>query len=399
MAPIDLDDGTWTVDALKTKLETHPLFSSHGMEMPAKILEHDLKSAARLFDQHDSSTKIADGKAPRPLAYHDKFYTVNPDLRPMAAAADLRNTHGKEFSNGGLARWLQRWDVDHAPRIAMFLPRQKQEGKSVVPKKVDQTQNKTEAESTKSIKRKAMPTKPYLPLKRQNRARTTAEDDDVEMHNRDESDDDTFLPQPATKGSTSTRTLCQKQTSSYEPRNGPAFAPETRLDAKKGRGRLAPAKIADHLDDDLMDDTADYICDEGDKDFDTDAGSSSGLNGGRSGLGTKATRNGKARKKNTNAGTARTAEGLVDERQREEDEEELRIYRARRPGRYSDPVLADAYRVNYKTVFARMEGHIRPGVEPAPSDQLGTRRLYEREVDQAKEEGRDLDLWMGGPSP
>jgi hypothetical protein len=46
-----------------------------------------------------------------------------------------------------------------------------------------------------------------------------------------------------------------------------------------------------------------------------------------------------------------------------------------------------------------MEGHVRPGVKPVPSEQLGTRRLYEREVDQAKEEGRDLDLWMGGPSP
>ena len=188
MASTNLDDGTWTLDALKIRITSHPLFKQHGMEMPAKILEQDLKSAARLFDQHDSSSTIADGKTPRPLEYQS--YTVNPDLRPMAAAAGLNNTHGKEFSKAVLAQWLQRWDVDHAPRMAMFLPRPKKNGTSVVPKVIVQTQNQTELKPADSKKRKIVSNMPFVPQKRHDMTRAMTKDDDVETLDGGNLDDD-----------------------------------------------------------------------------------------------------------------------------------------------------------------------------------------------------------------
>jgi hypothetical protein len=38
-------------------------------------------------------------------------------------------------------------------------------------------------------------------------------------------------------------------------------------------------------------------------------------------------------------------------------------------------------------------------VERAPMDQLGTERYVERYMEQAKVEGREVPLWMGGSSP
>lgn len=52
----------------------------------------------------------------------------------MAEAAGMKNAHGKNFNKVGLAGTLIRWDVDHAPRIAIFLPRRKKEDKLDVPK-------------------------------------------------------------------------------------------------------------------------------------------------------------------------------------------------------------------------------------------------------------------------
>ncbi|CAN9198858.1 unnamed protein product [Alternaria alternata] len=369
MASTNLDDGTWTIDALKIRIISHPLFKQHGMEMPAKILEQDLKSAARFFDQHDSSSTIADGKTPRPLEYQS--YTVNPDLRPMAAAAGLNNTHGKEFSKAVLAQWLQRWDVDHAPRMAMFLPRQKKDGKSVVPRKIVPTQNQPEMKPADSRKRKTVSTMSFVPQKRQSRTRTMAKDDDVEMLDEGDLSDDRYHTQSTPTAGTLTR--------------------EQLLRARK--------LVAEDQDHGPTDDATGRIGEEDNDIVEAGTEQSQGFAGRRRGPGLKVTRSRKARKKATRAGATKTVEQLADEQQQKDDEEELRIYNKLQHGRYSDPLLADTYRVRNKTVLARMEVHVRPGVKPAPSEQLGTRRLYEREVDQAKEEGRDLDLWMGGPSP
>ncbi|CAN9200649.1 unnamed protein product [Alternaria alternata] len=396
MASTNLDDGTWTIDALKMRIISHPLFKQHRMEMPAKILEQDLKSATRFFDQHDSSSTIADGKTPRPLEYQS--YTVNPDLRPMAAAAGLNNTHGKEFSKAVLAQWLQRWDVDHAPRMAMFLPRQK-DGKSVVPKKIVQTQNQTGPKPTGSRKRKTVSTMSFVPQKRQGMTRATAKDDDVEtLHDGDPSDDRSHT-QSTTKASTLNRRQPHRNTRSHESRTSETIATQTHLDANKHRGLRVRKLVAQDQDHDPTAGNTGRIGGEGDVGVAVGIEQSQGSAGGRRGPGLKVTRSGKARKKATRAGATKTTKQLADEQQQKDDEEELRIYKKLRHGRYSDPLLADTYRVRNKTVLVRMEGHVRPGVKPAPSEQLGTRRLYEREVDQAKEEGRDLDLWMGGLSP
>ncbi|CAN9238480.1 unnamed protein product [Alternaria alternata] len=397
MASTNLDDGTWTIDALKIRIISHPLFKQHGMEMPAKILEQDLKSAARFFDQHDSSSTIADGKTPRPLEYQS--YTVNPDLRPMAAAAGLNNTHGKEFSKAVLAQWLQRWDVDHAPRMAMFLPRQKKDGKSVVPRKIVPTQNQPEMKPADSRKRKTVSTMSFVPQKRQSRTRTMAKDDDVEMLDEGDLSDDRYHTQSTPTAGTLTREQRQENTNSHESRTSRTIATETHLDASKHRVLRARKLVAEDQDHDPTDDATGRIGEEGNDIVEAGTEQSQGFAGRRRGPGLKVTRSRKARKKATRAGATKTVEQLADEQQQKDDEEELRIYNKLQHGRYSDPLLADTYRVRNKTVLARMEGHVRPGVKPAPSEQLGTRRLYEREVDQAKEEGRDLDLWMGGPSP
>jgi hypothetical protein len=397
MASTNLDDGTWTIDALKIRIISHPLFKQHGMEMPEKILEQDLKSAARFFDQHDSSSTIADGKTPRPLGYQS--YTVNPDLRPMAAAAGLNNTHGKEFSKAVLAQWLQRWDVDHAPRMAMFLPRQKKDGKSVVPRKIVPTQNQPEMKPADSRKRKTVSTMSFVPQKRQSRTRTMAKDDDVEMLNEGDLSDDRYHTQSTPTAGTLTREQRQENTNSHESRTSRTIATETHLDASKHRVLRARKLVAEDQDHDPTDDATGRIGEEDNDIVEAGTEQSQGFAGRRRGPGLKVTRSRKARKKATRAGATKTVEQLADEQQQKDDEEELRIYNKLQQGRYSDPLLADTYRVRNKTVLARMEGHVRPGVKPAPSEQLGTRRLYEREVDQAKEEGRDLDLWMGGPSP
>jgi hypothetical protein len=397
MASTNLDDGTWTIDALKIRIISHPLFKQHGMEMPAKILEQDLKSAARFFDQHDSSSTIADGKTPRPLEYQS--YTVNPDLRPMAAAAGLNNTHGKEFSKAVLAQWLQRWDVDHAPRMAMFLPRQKKDGKSVVPRKIVPTQNQPEMKPADSRKRKTVSTMPFVPQKRESRTRTMAKDDDVEMLDEGDLSDDRYHTQSTPTAGTLTREQRQENTNSHESRTSRTIATETHLDASKHRVLRARKLVAEDQDHDPTDDATGRIGEEDNDIVEAGTELSQGFAGRRRGHGLKVTRSRKARKRARRAGATKTVEQLADEQQQKDDEEELRIYNELRHGRYSDPLLADTYRVRYKTVLVRMEGHVRPGVKPAPSEQLGSRRLYEREVDQAKEEGRDLDLWMGGPSP
>ena len=381
MASTNLDDGTWTIDALKIRIISHPLFKQHGMEMPAKILEQDLKSAARFFDQHDLSSTIADGKTPRPLEYQS--YTVNPDLRPMAAAAGLNNTHGKEFSKAVLAQLLQQWDVDHAPRMAMFLPRQKKNGKSVVPRKIVPTQNQPEMKPADSRKRKTVSTMSFVPQKRQSRTRTMAKDDDVEMLNEGDLSDDRYHTQSTPTAGTLTREQRQENTNSHESRTSRTIATETHLDASKHRVLRARKLVAEDQDHDPTDDATGRIGEEDNDIVEAGTEQSQGFAGRRRGPGLKVTRSRKARKKATRAGATKTVEQLADEQQQKDDEEELRIYNKLRHGRYSDPLLADTYRVRNKTVLAHMEGHVRPGVKPARSEQLGTRRLYEREADLA----------------
>jgi hypothetical protein len=407
MALIDLDDGTWTIDALKAALKDHAIYKHHGMAMPTKILLEDLKRAARLFDQHDPSTTIADGKISQPLAYGDRYYTINGDLRPMAEAAGMRNTHGKEFSNGGLARRLNQWDVDNAPRIAAFLPRSRKEEKLDMPKRAVQTQQKAESEPPKSKKCKAVSTNPPVPAKRQQKAIATPEDDGIDIYDQNESHNDDYRPQPR-----STQILRRKQTYGRKAREDQASTIQTHLDTNKVTGDPACMKLSDDKEGDPTDAAAIHI--DGDDDEDIGLEARKLQESGTKRRGTMKSRmpSVRNRKKPTKArkakadlnedGTPKTAEQIAKEQLKKEmeeaEEEEKRLHNARRLGRYTDPVIAERYRVKHKTVRARLEGHIRPGVEPAPDEQLGSWRLWERYVDRAKEEGRDLELWMGGPN-
>jgi hypothetical protein len=95
-------------------------------------------------------------------------------------------------------------------------------------------------------------------------------------------------------------------------------------------------------------------------------------------------------------GTPKTAQQLAEEKRAAEAAWEQELHNERELGHYSDPVLAERFRVKHKTVRVHMESTLRPGVTPAPTDQLGTWRYAERFYAEAKAEGRDLDLWMGG---
>lgn len=76
-----------------------------------------------------------------------------------------------------------------------------------------------------------------------------------------------------------------------------------------------------------------------------------------------------------------------------------RLHEERRPGEYSDSAVANAWRVKYHTVTVKFDNDVRPDVERALMDQLGTERYVERYMEQAKVEGREVPLWMGGSSP
>jgi hypothetical protein len=55
-----------------------------------------------------------------------------------------------------------------------------------------------------------------------------------------------------------------------------------------------------------------------------------------------------------------------------------RLHEERRPGEYSDSAVANAWRVKYHTVTVKFDNDVRPDVERAPMDQLGTERYVER---------------------
>lgn len=76
------------------------------------------------------------------------------------------------------------------------------------------------------------------------------------MDDQEESDDGGFLPQPAIKGSTSTRTLRQKQTPARKPRKGQAIAPQTHIGANKSMHEVAHRQVDEDEEGDPTDDAA-----------------------------------------------------------------------------------------------------------------------------------------------
>lgn len=77
-------------------------------------------------------------------------------------------------------------------------------------------------------------------------------------------------------------------------------------------------------------------------------------------------------------------------------EKERRLHPRRPRGAYSDPVVAEAWRVRYRTVKLTMDDQVSPSTERAPMDQLGSWRRKERHFETEKAAGRRVRLWTSG---
>ncbi|KAI4646028.1 hypothetical protein J4E93_005607 [Alternaria ventricosa] len=356
-----------------------------------------------ILDQHDPSTAKADAKDLKPIDYAK--YAINDHLRPMANAAGMHNLHQEGIKKGRLVELLTDWDLQNVPLMAALLPRSDKATKSAIPKQVVSTRKKADIEPAESKKRKAVPTKVTASKKPRNDANAPPGDHNVATEDRGEPDDGDSLPQAAVEGGTPTRTLAQPRTRLRKPRNLQPLATETDLEVNKGMAALALREFGEHKGG-ITDDALAHNREEDDKRLETHVEEVQVPASGRHRTKRQATRSGKGKKKNSKAGTTKemlnkdgtlkTAKQLEEEQRLKDEEEEKKLHEARSLGHYSDPILAKQFRVVHKTVRAPLDGHIRPGVKPAPTDQLGSWRLHERLMNQAKEEGKDLDLWMGG---
>ncbi|KAI4698716.1 hypothetical protein J4E81_005327 [Alternaria sp. BMP 2799] len=404
MAPAKSDDDMWATSELTSLLSAHVVFQRHQMVIPPRILPDNVERAIRILDQHDPSTAKADVKELRPIDYAE--YTIKDDLRPMAHAAGMHNLHHSGIKKGDLVGLLTKWDLQNVPLMAALLPRpDKTTTKPAIPKQVVSARKQAGTEPAESKKRKAAPTKDTASKKPRNNANAAPEDHDVDSEDRNEPNNGGFRLQPAIERSTSTRTLAQARTRLRKPRNGQPLATETHLEANNSIVGLAHKEVGE--DEGISkDDALAHSREEDDNRFETEVEEVQVAGSERHRTKRQATRSGKGKKKNIKAGTTKdmlnkdgtlkTAKQLEEEQRLKDEEEEKKLHEARSLGHYSDPILAKQFRVVHKTVRAPLDGHIRPGVKPAPTDQLGSWRLHERLMNQAKEEGKDLDLWMGG---
>ncbi|KAI4916578.1 uncharacterized protein J4E92_009082 [Alternaria infectoria] len=393
----------WATTEQTSALRAHVVLQRHKMVVPPRILPDDVERAIQILDQHDPSTAKADAKDLKPIDYAK--YAINDHLRPMALAAGMHNLHQEGIKKGNLVDLLTDWDLQNVPLIAALLPRSDKATKSVIPKQVVSTRKTAETGPTESKKRKAVPTKVTAVKKPRSNANAPLEDYDIETKGRNELDDGDSLPQTAVEGSTPARKLAQPRTRFRKPRNLQPLATETDLEVNKDMAALALRKFGEHKGG-STDEALVHNREEDDKRLETEAGEVQVPAPGRHRTKRQASRSGKGKKKNSKAGTTKemlnkdgtlkTAKQLEEEQRLKDEEEEKKLHEARSLGHYSDPIVAKQFRVVHKTVRAPLDGHIRPGVKPAPTDQLGSWRLHERLMNQAKEEGKDLDLWMGG---
>ncbi|KAI4951577.1 hypothetical protein J4E86_006993 [Alternaria arbusti] len=352
----------WATTEQTSALRAHVVFQRHKMVVPPRILPDDVERAIQILDQHDPSTAKADAKGLKPIDYAK--YAINDHLRPMANAAGMHNLHQEGIKKGKLVGLLTDWDLQNVPLMAALLPRSDKATKPVVPKQV-----KAETEPTESKKRKAVPTKVTAAKKPRNDGNASPGDHDVEMEDRNEPDGGDSLPQTAIEGSTSTRTLARMRTRSRRPRDGQPHATETHLEADKGMAALSLREFGEDKGN-STDDALTHNREGDDKRLETEAGEVQVPASERHSTRGRASGRGKGSKKKTEEQIA--------------EEEERKMHNARRLGRYSDPVVAETFRVLHKTVLVPMHGKMQEGVEPVPTDQLGMRELRERLLDEAR---------------
>ena len=386
----------WATTEQTSALRAHVVLQRHKMVVPPKILPDDVERAIQILDQHDPSTAKADAKDLEPIDYAK--YAINDHLRPMALAAGMHNLHQEGIKKGNLVDLLTDWDLQNVPLIAALLPRSDKATKPAIPKRVVPTQKKAETEPAESKKRKAVPTKVTASKKPRNNANDPPEDPDVATKDRSESDGGDSLPQTAIEGSTSTRTPAQARTRLRKPRNGQSLAAKTYLEADRGMAALSLREFGEDKGN-STDDALTHKREEDDKRLEAEVEEVQVPAPRRHGTRSQAGGRGNG-KKNTTTTTAasiparkrRTAEQVAEDKRLEEKEEEQKLHNARRLGGYSDPELAETFRVMHKTVLVPMHGQMQEGVEPVPTDQLGMRELRERLVDEARKEGRVVEM-------
>jgi len=367
MAPAKSDDEKWATADLTSTLAAHVVFQRHNMVLPPRILPDNVERAIQILDQHDPSTAKADAEDLKPIDYAE--YTIKDDLRPMAHAAGMHNLHHSGIKKGDLVGLLTRWDIQNFPLMAALLPRPDKATKPAIPKQVVSTRKKAETEPAESKKRKAVPTKVTASKKPRNDANAPPGDHNVATKDRSEPGGGDSLPQTAIEGSTSTRTPAQARTRLRKPRNGQSLAAETYLEADRGMAALSLREFGEDKGN-STDDALTHNREGDDKRLETKAGEVQVPASERHSTRGRASGRGKGSKKKTEEQIA--------------EEEERKMHNARRLGRYSDPVVAETFRVLHKTVLVPMHGKMQEGVEPVPTDQLGMRELRERLLDEAR---------------
>ncbi|KAI4944089.1 hypothetical protein J4E91_008944 [Alternaria rosae] len=384
MAPANSKKPAWATAQLTSVLGAHVVFQRHNMVVPPRILPDDVERAIRILDQYDPSTAKAGAKDLKPIDYNHASYRVNEDLRPMAKAADMANLHQPGILKTELARRLIEWDLLNIPLMAALLPRSVDKAtKLAIPKRVVSTQKKAETEPAESKKRKAVPTKVTAAKKPRSNFNAASEDHNVEMDDQNELDYDDPLPQTAIEGSTSTRTLAQTRTRLRKPRNGQPPATQAHRNANSGVARLARGQVEED-EGGTSDDASAHNREEDHRMLETEVAEVQVAGSERCSIRGQAGRRAKGKRK--------TTEQVADEKRLKEEEKERKMHNARRLGGYSDPELAEAFRVLHKTVLVPMHGKTQEGVEPAPTDQLGMREYKERLLDEARKEGRKVEV-------
>jgi hypothetical protein len=348
MAPVNSNKSDLATAAHTSPLQAHVVFQRYNMAIPPKILRDDVERAIRILDQHDPSTATAGTNDLEAIDYNNQRYTVKDDLRPMAEAAGIVNLHQKGTGKAYVAKMLAAWDSQNAPRIAALVLRSGTEpARPVIPKRVVPNQDRTGVQPAESKKRKHPPTGVSVAKKRRTDTNGSPEDDDVEMEGQEEPTDGSHLPQATTEA----------------------------------------ARLSASGDD----------CQEGDKPSEAETEEVQVPCPKRHSTKKRVTGSEKATEDVEEGDTAKTAEQLAEENRRLKDKElEQKLHDARRLGGYSDPILAERFRVVYKTVRVPMGGGVQEEVEALPVNQLGMWEYAERLEDEARKEGRESEVWMGG---
>jgi hypothetical protein len=107
----------------------------------------------------------------------------------------------------------------------------------------------------------------------------------------------------------------------------------------------------------------------------------------------------KKAKKAKKTKTPQEIEADIESEKREKEEEERELHKLRPPSRYVDEGLRRTWPVRYRIVKLPHDHDIPSGTKRAPMEQISSQRWEERYLEQAKEQGVEVKLWMRGQWP